>query len=50
MECIGGEGVAVIEWSERVPRSLPATAIIVSIEITGPQERLIRVSGHDCAG
>lgn len=47
MECVGGEGIAVIEWSERVPRSLPAGAITVSIEITGSQERLIRVSGID---
>lgn len=44
LECIGGDGVAVVEWSERVPNSLPDGAITVSIEITGPQERLIRVS------
>ena len=36
-------GVAVIEWSERIPRSIPAGAITVEIEITGPQSRLIRI-------
>jgi tRNA threonylcarbamoyladenosine biosynthesis protein TsaE len=45
LELLGGDGVSVVEWSERIPRSLPCGAIAVSIEITGPQERVIRVSG-----
>ena len=44
-ELLGGDGVAVIEWSERIPRSLPEDAIAVTIEITGPRERRIRVAG-----
>jgi len=36
-------GVAVIEWSERIPRSIPAGAITVEIEITGPESRLLRI-------
>jgi tRNA threonylcarbamoyladenosine biosynthesis protein TsaE len=44
-ELLGGNGVAVIEWSERIPRSLPEGAITVTIEITGPQERVIHISG-----
>jgi tRNA threonylcarbamoyladenosine biosynthesis protein TsaE len=45
MELIGGNGIAVIEWSERIPRSLPDDAITVSIEITGAEERRIRIAG-----
>jgi tRNA threonylcarbamoyladenosine biosynthesis protein TsaE len=44
-ELITGEVIAVIEWSERIPRSIPAGAITVEIEITGPQSRIFRV--HD---
>jgi len=44
-EAIGGPaGIAVIEWSERIPRSIPVDAITVEIEITGPQSRLLRIS------
>jgi len=39
-----GRGIAVIEWSERIPRSIPQDAITVEIEITGPQSRLLRIS------
>jgi tRNA threonylcarbamoyladenosine biosynthesis protein TsaE len=45
LELTGGNGIAVIEWSERIPRSLPGDAITVSIEITGAEERLIRITG-----
>ncbi|MDR2433108.1 MAG: tRNA (adenosine(37)-N6)-threonylcarbamoyltransferase complex ATPase subunit type 1 TsaE [Treponema sp.] len=44
-ELLGGEGIAVIEWSERIPRSLPPGALSVSIEITGAESRVIRISG-----
>jgi tRNA threonylcarbamoyladenosine biosynthesis protein TsaE len=42
-ELMGGGGIAIIEWSERIPRSIPADAITMEIEITGPQSRLFRV-------
>jgi len=42
-ELMGGGGIALIEWSERVSRSLPPDAITMEIEITGPQSRLFRV-------
>ena len=42
-ELMDGGGIAIIEWSERVPRSIPADAITIEIEITGPQSRLFRV-------
>jgi len=38
-------GIAVIEWSERIPRSIPQDAITVEIEITGPENRFLRI--HD---
>jgi len=46
-ELIDGKAasIAVIEWSERIPHSIPADAITVEIEITGPQSRLVRI--HD---
>jgi len=41
----GGEsgGIAIIEWSERIARSIPTDALRIDIEITGPQSRLFRV-------
>ena len=44
-ELIGGGGIYVIEWSERIPKSLPDDAVAVELEITGASSRLIRVSG-----
>lgn len=44
LELLGGEGISLVEWSERIPRSLPPDALSVSIEITGPETRLIRIS------
>ena len=43
LELLGGRGVAVIEWRERVNASLQTDAITVEIEITGPSERVIRL-------
>ena len=45
-ELIGGQGIAVIEWSERIPASIPQNAITVEIEITGPLERVIKISNE----
>ena len=44
-ELTGGNGITVIEWSERIPRSIPPGAISVEIEITGPLERIFRIEG-----
>jgi tRNA threonylcarbamoyladenosine biosynthesis protein TsaE len=44
-EYMGGLGIAIVEWSERIPQSIPADAINIAIEITGPQNRIIRI--HD---
>ena len=44
-EVINSGRISIIEWSERIPKSLPDNAIIVSFEITGPTSRLIQVTG-----
>jgi tRNA threonylcarbamoyladenosine biosynthesis protein TsaE len=46
-ECIGGKGITVIEWSERIPRSIPAGAIIIHIAITGSRDREITIEGME---
>jgi len=46
-QLICGKGVSIIEWSERIPKSLPQEAIYIDIEITGPQTRMIRVCGPE---
>lgn len=48
-ELLYGNGIAVIEWSERIPRSIPANAITMLIEITGPTDRAIHISGMEFA-
>jgi tRNA threonylcarbamoyladenosine biosynthesis protein TsaE len=42
-ELLYGNGVSVIEWSERLSASLPKDAIIVEIAITGGDTRHITV-------
>ena len=49
-EFIGTEGITLIEWSERIPRSIPEDAITVKIDITGPQTRIFRIRGFGAAG
>jgi tRNA threonylcarbamoyladenosine biosynthesis protein TsaE len=44
-ELLGGEGVALIEWSERIPRSIPSEAISIEIEISGSESRIFHISG-----
>ena len=38
-------GISLIEWSERIPKSLPPEAITVNIKITGSSSRLIQING-----
>jgi tRNA threonylcarbamoyladenosine biosynthesis protein TsaE len=44
-EVLSGEGIAVIEWSERIPRSLPENTVFIEIIISGGSRRIIRISG-----
>jgi len=43
-EIINGQGISVIEWSCLIPKSLPDKALTVSLEITGPSSRLIKIN------
>ena len=40
-------GICVIEWSQKIQKSLPDNTITINIEITGQQERLISIKGLD---
>jgi tRNA threonylcarbamoyladenosine biosynthesis protein TsaE len=44
-EFIYGGGISVVEWSDRIPASLPAGSIFVDIEIGDGGERTIRITG-----
>jgi len=46
-EIINSNGISLIEWSERIPNSLPPGAISVNIKITGESSRLIQIKGID---
>jgi len=45
LEIINSDGICIIEWSERIPKSLPESKITISLEITGSCSRLIRIKG-----
>ena len=44
-DCFSGGGITIIEWGERIPSSIPAGAIRIEIEISGPQSRIFRLRG-----
>jgi len=39
-------GIAIIEWSERIPHFIPPDALFIEIEITGTESRLFRINGE----
>jgi tRNA threonylcarbamoyladenosine biosynthesis protein TsaE len=43
-EILEGDGISAVEWSERIPESLPSGVIIVEIELCEGEKRLIRVN------
>lgn len=45
-ECLGGDGVCLVEWAERAEPRLPARTIRVRMEVSGPG-RTIVISGLD---
>jgi len=47
VEILNSNGISLVEWSERIPKSLPENSISISIEITGQSSRLIKVNGLD---
>jgi len=44
-EIINSNSISVIEWSDRILKSLPENTITISIEITGQSSRLIKITG-----
>jgi len=44
-EILNSGGISLVEWSERIPKSIPKEAIMVIIKITGPCSRLIQING-----
>ena len=44
-EIINSGGITIIEWSERIEKSLPDNTINVTLEISGPSSRLIKIQG-----
>jgi tRNA threonylcarbamoyladenosine biosynthesis protein TsaE len=43
-ELLYGKGVTVIEWSDRVPRSIPAEVIVIDITILEDMRRKIHIT------
>ncbi|MCL2442147.1 MAG: tRNA (adenosine(37)-N6)-threonylcarbamoyltransferase complex ATPase subunit type 1 TsaE [Treponema sp.] len=45
LEIINSDGISLIEWSERIQKSLPSDTITVSLFITESSSRLIKING-----
>lgn len=45
LEIINSDGISLIEWSERIQKSLPPEAITISLQITEQFSRLIKIYG-----
>jgi tRNA threonylcarbamoyladenosine biosynthesis protein TsaE len=46
-EILNRGGISLIEWGERITKSLPPETITVIIKITGPCSRLIQINGPE---
>jgi tRNA threonylcarbamoyladenosine biosynthesis protein TsaE len=47
-EYLGGDGIAVVEWGEKLSRSdLPESRIEIAFEMTGAEDRRITLSGPE---
>jgi tRNA threonylcarbamoyladenosine biosynthesis protein TsaE len=46
-EIISGNGIFIIEWSNRIEKSIPKNAIYITIEITDGNTRKIKIEGMD---
>jgi tRNA threonylcarbamoyladenosine biosynthesis protein TsaE len=43
-ELLESGGISVVEWSERIPRSIPRNSCIIDIEIAGGNNRIFHIS------
>jgi tRNA threonylcarbamoyladenosine biosynthesis protein TsaE len=44
-EIINSGGISIIEWSDKIKKSLPENTIMITIKITGPSSRSILIHG-----
>jgi tRNA threonylcarbamoyladenosine biosynthesis protein TsaE len=42
-ELLGGEGIALVEWADRVASALPVDRLAIEIEVAGPTARRFRL-------
>lgn len=42
----GAAGVVVVEWAERFPEVIPAGALSVTLDVTGPSTRRVSLDGR----
>jgi tRNA threonylcarbamoyladenosine biosynthesis protein TsaE len=47
VETINSDGISIIEWSERIPKSIPEDSIFVYLEIKEQSSRVIKIKGLD---
>lgn len=47
LEFFNRDSIAIVEWSERIPASLPSGVITITIRISGPSERIFHIEGLD---
>ncbi len=45
-EYFEGKGVCLVEWADRVPACLPVEHLRVTLEVTGPTSRRVRLDGY----
>jgi len=45
VDIVHSDGICLIEWSERIPKSLPLHVISIGLEISGDFSRLIKIDG-----
>jgi len=47
IDIINSGGISIIEWSERIPNSIPKNSISINLEIKDTLSRIIKIKGLD---
>jgi len=47
VDIVNSDGISIIEWSERLPNSIPENSIFITIEIKDEFSRIIKIKGLD---
>ena len=45
-DCLGGDGLAAVEWADRAPGALPPDHLEVRLEVTGTESRRLTFLAH----